>query len=152
MVQKFKKSIIKLHQHLDQMSCLNLLFLRIVVGFVFLEAGLGKLKNLQQVTEYFQSIGIPYAHLQAPFVASVEFFGGAAILLGFLTRFVSIPLAFTMVVALVTAKKADINSVSDLFGMSEFLYIGFFTTLLMNGAGFFSVDSYLKRKVFKIMN
>ena len=58
---------------------------------------------------------------------------------------VSIPLAMTMVVALVTAKRSDIASPSDLYGAVEFLYLLGFGFLAAFGAGFLSLDEILVR-------
>ena len=58
------------------------LFARIVVGWVFLWSGWGKLNNLPAITENFVSWGIPFPHILTPFVSGVEFFGGLFLLLG----------------------------------------------------------------------
>ena len=52
------------------------------MGWVFLWSGWGKLNDLPTVTENFVGWGIPAAHLLAPFVSGVEFFGGLFLLLG----------------------------------------------------------------------
>ena len=52
------------------------LLVRLSVGVVFAQSGWGKLHDLQRVIDYFTSLGIPYANLQAPFVAGLEFTGG----------------------------------------------------------------------------
>src|ERR1700722_13116014 len=62
------------------------LFARIVVGWVFLWSGWGKLNNLPAMIENFASWHIPAPHILTPFVSGVEFFGGIFLLLGLLTR------------------------------------------------------------------
>ena len=57
------------------------LFARVVVGWVFLWSGLGKLQNLQLVTDNFVGWGIPFPQILTPFVSGVEFFGGLFLLL-----------------------------------------------------------------------
>jgi putative oxidoreductase len=116
---------------------------RLVVGWVFIISGWGKLHHLEKVVEYFQSLGIPAAGLQAPFVACVEFIGGLALVAGLGTRLASLMLSGTMVVALITAKKDEITGLTDLFGLAEFLYLVFFFWLIVEGAGRFSVDAKL---------
>jgi putative oxidoreductase len=98
------------------------------------------------VIDYFGSLGIPAPRLQAPFVAGVELVGGFLILSGLLTRVVSLPLAATMIVALVAAKSGDISSVSDLFGTVEFLYLLVLGFLAAFGAGPLSLDGILVRR------
>lgn len=119
---------------------------RIALGCVFVQSGWGKLHSLPQVVEYFGSLGIPAPHLQAPFVAGVELVGGLAILGGLFTRFVSVPLATTMVVALLTARRGDIGSAGDLFGTVELLYLLGFGFLAAFGAGALSLDELLVRR------
>jgi putative oxidoreductase len=119
---------------------------RLALGWVFMQSGWGKLHNLENVVGYFDSLGIPAPHLQAPFVAGVEFVGGLLILGGLFTRFVSVPLAITMVVALLTAKREDIATAGDLYGAVEFLYLLGFGYLAAFGAGLLSLDEILVRR------
>lgn len=81
-----------------------------------------------------------------PFVAGVEFVGGLLILGGLFTRFVSVPLAITMVGALLTAKREGIATAGDLYGAVEFLYLLGIGTLAAFGAGFLSLDETLVRR------
>ncbi len=122
---------------------------RLCLGFIFVQSGWGKLHNLPNVVEYFASLGIPAPHLQAPFVAGVEFAGGVLLLGGLLTRVISVPLAVTMVVALLTAKRGDIHGPSDLFGTTEFLYLLTLGYLAGFGAGPLSLDALLVRTLDK---
>ncbi len=119
---------------------------RLALGWVFVQSGWGKLHNLANVIDYFGSLGIPAPHLQAPFVAGVELVGGLLILGGLFTRFVSVPLAITMVVALLTAKREDIATAGDLYGAVEFLYLLGFGYLAAFGAGLLSLDEILVRR------
>ncbi len=116
---------------------------RLSIGWVFVLSGWGKLHNLPKVIEYFGSLGIPAPHIQAPFVAGIEFAGGLLVLAGLFTRVVSVPLAMTMVVALLTAKRGEISSASDLFGTVEFLYLLVLGFLAAFGAGALSLDGIL---------
>lgn len=96
---------------------------RLTIGWVFIESGWGKLHNLAQVTDYFESLNIPLAHIQAPFVSALELVAGLMVFLGIFTRLASLPLIGIMTVALLTAKREDISDFSSLLGISEFLYI-----------------------------
>lgn len=119
---------------------------RLGIGWIFVQSGWGKLHNLPKVIEYFTSLGIPAPQLQAPFVAGVEFVGGLLVLAGLFTRVGSVPLAATMVVALLTAKRADIASAADLFGTAEFLYLLGLGYLAAFGAGPISLDGLLVQR------
>jgi len=116
---------------------------RVTIGWVFIESGWGKLHQLDKVTEYFQSLGIPAAAIQAPFAAGSELVFGATVLLGLFTRLSSIPLMIIMAVAILTAKRDDLTGVSELFGFIEYLYVVLLLWLLVRGGGFLSMDRLL---------
>lgn len=81
---------------------LGLTLLRVIVGTVFLAHGYQKffIWGIGGVTAGFAQLGIPVPHLAAYLAASAEFFGGLALLLGLFTRFAAIPVAITMMVAI----------------------------------------------------
>jgi len=134
------------HQITDRLTWLPGLVTRLSVGVMFVGTGWGKLHNLQKVIGFFTELGIPAPALQAPFVASVEFFGGCCLVLGLLTRFAAVPLAATMVVALITAKKGDIGGFDDLVGLSEYLYLLLLVWLAIFGAGWLSLDRVIAQR------
>ena len=117
---------------------------RIVVGWVFLWSGWGKLNNLPAVTDNFVGWGIPAPHLLAPFVSGVEFFGGLCLLLGLLTRISAGALGITMIVAIRSAKWADVDSLETLLGFDETEYLALFLWLAIAGPGAVSLDHYLE--------
>lgn len=118
------------------------LVLRLVVGYVFLTAGWGKLNNLEQTTGFFTQLGIPMAGIMTPFVAGVEFLGGLCLLLGLMSRTVAVPLSITMIVALLTAHKNDIQSISGLLHEVAFLYLVILIGIMGLGSGMLSLDHY----------
>ncbi len=120
------------------------LFARITVGWVFLLSGWGKLHALPQVTENFVGWGIPAPHLLAAFVSGVEFFGGLFLLIGLLTRISAGALGITMIVAIRSAKWADVDSLETLLGFDETEYLALFLWLAIAGAGAVSVDHWLE--------
>lgn len=119
---------------------------RFVIGFVFIESGWGKFHDLPKVVSFFESLGIPFANLQAPFVSAVELIAGLFILIGLKARLSSLPLMIIMLMALVTAKREDITDVSSLLGLSEFLYFVILAWIATNGAQLLSVDSWLSKR------
>lgn len=134
---------------LDLIYPLAPLLARLAIGWVFLWAGYGKLGNLGQVTGYFESLGIPFASVQAPFVGIIELLGGLSLILGAGTRIFSFLLANTMIVALLTAHIEDIKAFSDIFKIYEFVYILVFLFLIFKGAGRISIDSLIIKKCNK---
>jgi putative oxidoreductase len=129
----------------SKFSWLPGLLSRIAVGLVFIQSGWGKLHHLDKVIQFFSSLGIPAPQLQAPFVAGVELVGGSLVLLGLFTRVAAVPLIGTMVVAILTAKRADIHELGDLFFMPEYLFILLLLWLIIKGAGAVSVDKVLTK-------
>jgi putative oxidoreductase len=81
---------------------LGLTLLRAIVGVVFLVHGYQKffIWGIGGVTGAFTQMGISAPHVSAYLVASAEFFGGLALLLGLFTRLAVIPVAITMIVAI----------------------------------------------------
>ncbi len=127
-------------------SWLAPLVARVVVGWVFVLTGWGKLHNLPLVIENFRdSWGIPFPDVLAPFVAGVEFFGGLFLLLGFLTRISAGALAVVMLVAIKSAQWESVNTFDDLLGLEETLYFAIFFWLAIAGPGALSVDYILQR-------
>lgn len=119
---------------------------RVVIGFVFIPAGWGKLQNLSRTIEYFQSIGIPLASVQAPLAAFTEVVFGIFVLLGFYTRTSTLPLLGIMGVALITAHRDDITSVMSLTELSPALYAVILICILALGSGSIALDQIFFRR------
>lgn len=126
-------------------SAIPELISRIVIGLVFIESGWGKFHDLGKVISYFESLGIPWANLQAPFVAGVELLAGLFILLGLFTRLSSMPLIGIMLVAIKTAKWEEVTDFSSLLGLSEFLYIVILLWLMTQGSKYLAMDTLICR-------
>jgi putative oxidoreductase len=125
---------------LDRFSWVGPLAVRLTLGSVFLGTGWGKLHNLGQVTSFFTELGIPFPSVQAPMVSGIELFGGALILVGLFTRFAALPLMATMVVAILTAKRPEIDGIRSLLAFDESVYFAGFLWLAVAGAGKASLD------------
>lgn len=122
------------------------LLARLTVGYVFMLTGWGKLQHLDRVTEYFTSLGIPAPHILTPFVSGLECFGGLFLMLGIFTRICAGGLAVTMIVAIMTAKWAEVDSLHTLLGFEESLYLVIFTWLAITGAGKISFDNAIENR------
>ena len=132
--------------YIEKFDWLPGLLARISIGFIFVQSGWGKLHHLDKVIAFFNSLGIPAAQIQAPFVASVELVCGSLVLVGLLARVASFPLIGTMVVAILTAKRGDIHEIGDLLFMSEYLFIVLLLWLIAKGAGVVSLDHLWERR------
>jgi len=144
-----KNTLARLRATGDKLSFIGPTLARLTVGLVFVGTGWGKLHSLPDVTEYFASLHIPAPGFNATLAASTEFFGGWLVLLGLGTRLASLPLAFTMVVAIITAKRGDISGFTSLVGFEEWSYLVLFIWLAVAGAGPLSLDklvSWLRKR------
>lgn len=82
------------------------LLLRLYLAPVFWTAANNKLNpfnmesSLQPVVDWFEhGLGLPFPKLMASLAWATEYFGAILLLLGLATRWISIPLMFTMIVA-----------------------------------------------------
>jgi putative oxidoreductase len=121
-----------------------LLFLRIAIGIFMLTHGTGKLIALLGggPIQFADPIGIgPAASLALAVFA--EFVCSLFLIFGVATRFAVIPLIITMLVA------GFIIHAKDLFHIKEmaFLYLSTFITIAIAGAGKFSVDNLIYKKI-----
>ncbi len=122
------------------LAWLGPLAVRLTVGVVFMGTGWTKLQNLPAITKNFTALGIPAPEILTPFVSGVEFVGGILLLLGLLTRFAAVPLMIVMVVAILSAKAADIDSLETFLGFEEVSYFVMFAWLAIAGPGPVSLD------------
>jgi putative oxidoreductase len=134
-------------EKLNAVSWLGPALLRLTLGVVFMGTGWGKLHSLDKVTDFFTELHLPAPHFQAVLVASTEFFGGLCILIGLVTRLAAIPLAITMIVAILTAKRDDIDGLQTLLGFEEWSYLVMYLSLIVLGPGKLSVDHLLARRL-----
>jgi putative oxidoreductase len=125
------------------------LLARVVVGYVFMLTGWGKLNNLPQMIENFRGWGIPYPEIMTPIASGIECYGGAVLILGLFTRVAGGALAVVMGVAVISAKWADIDSAETLLGFEEAAYFVIFTWLAIAGAGKVALDSIVERKLLR---
>jgi putative oxidoreductase len=121
------------------------LVMRLVVGYVFMLTGWGKLNNLPQMIQNFTEWGIPFPKLLTPFVSGVEFFGGIMLMLGLFTRIPAAMLAVVMLVAIKSAKWENVDSLETLLGFEEMTYFAAFLWLAIAGPGAISLDRLLLR-------
>ncbi len=120
---------------------------RIVIGWVFIGSGWGKLQNLERVTGFFGSVGIPAPEFMAPFVATVELVAGILLLVGLGARLASIPLIITMIVALCAVVGPRLEGgIRALFATQEFLFILLLLWVMIAGPGKAALDTFVARR------
>ena len=130
---------------LNELSWLGPTLARLAVGVTFIATGWGKLHDLAKVTDFFRELHIPAPGFNAALVANVEFFGGILLLIGLATRLAALPLAFSMVIAIITAKLPNAEGAIEVFGFEEVMYFVLFVWLAVNGPGPLSLDHLICR-------
>ncbi len=126
-----------------------LLAMRLWWGWQFFQTGKGKLLDLDNKTEFFASLHLPFPKFNVILAGSTECFGGLLLLIGLFARPVCVPLIFTMVVAYLTA---DIDAVKGIFqepdkftDAAPFLFMLTAMIVFAFGPGRVSVDQLIGR-------
>jgi len=92
-------------QILNTDSDKKIIFLRLIVGLIFISEGIQKYLYLEVVgPAFFNEIGFKNAFFWAYFTGAFEILCGILILFGLLTRLASIPLLIIMIAAFITTK------------------------------------------------
>jgi len=123
------------------------LLTRLVIGSAFHFTGDGKLHNLDRTTQFFSSLGIPFPHFNAIFIASLEFVGGLCLVFGLATRIFAALLSCSMIVALITSDGQEWlqKFPADITDVTSFTYLLFLIWLVLYGPGPVSIDKLLSK-------
>ena len=132
------------------MSDILLLMGRILLGWIFVRSGYGKLFDIGAYSATFAARGLPayLAYVSVP----LEFFGGLTIMLGIATRYLVIAMIGFMLVATFSSHAywqfTDVNvrRVQDTNFYKNIAMIGGFCFLFVSGSGRISVDAWLRRR------
>ncbi len=128
-----------------------LLLIRIIWGHQFVYTGYGKLLNLDKVTIFFETLGVPHPEFHAILIGYVEMIFGLCFLVGFASRLVTIPLILTMISAIgfahshVFSNFHFIEDPSVLVREAPFPFLIATLTVFIFGPGRISVDAWIKR-------
>jgi putative oxidoreductase len=124
-----------------------LLLVRLYWGWQFMQTGWGKVSNIDKVTSFFTTLGIPAPALNAHFIAGLELSGGALLVLGLGSRLVGLLLSVNMLTAYITADREALFSViSDpdkFYAASPYTFLIASLIVLIFGAGKLSVDAWI---------
>jgi putative oxidoreductase len=135
----------------DNLQSVILLALRLYLGWQLMLIGKGKLMNIDRTAGYFATL--PYIHyapkLNVVLAGGAECFGGLLLLIGLFSRCAGLVVAFTMVVALVTAEPEALHAIfsnSDKFLKSDplpYLVLGLLVWAF--GPGKVSIDGMMSK-------
>lgn len=133
------------------------LFLRLIIGYGYMAHGWAKLsRGPAGFEKLLVQTGVPFPHITSWIAPLVELFGGMAIFVGAFVGITAIPLIFVMLVAMLTVqinygfssvKTIGLTPEGPLFGPPGYeinlLYIAGLISLILTGAGIFSIDSWI---------
>jgi putative oxidoreductase len=126
------------------------LALRILFGYAIFRAGYSKLMNPDMFAARFEQLGIPAATLNVYIAGFCEAAGGLLLMAGLATRMAASVLVVVMVVATVTAHRAEM---AELFSnpfvvatAAPIPFLAMFLVFAIVGPGRLSVDQKLSRK------
>lgn len=120
-----------------------ILVIRLFVGISMLTHGLPKLEKLiaNDKIEFMNFLGLGSA-ISLVLVVFAEFLCSVFIILGFLTRFATIPLMVTMLIAFFVVHGSDPYASKEL----SLVYFFFYLTIFVFGSGRFSLDWLFSKK------
>ena len=126
-----------------------LLFVRLYWGWQLAQSGWGKLHNIDKVTEFFTSLGLPAPGLTAHFIASLEFVGGILLILGLASRLNALVLTINMIMAYITADHDALLSIfkdpDKFYAAAPYTFLVASLLILIFGPGLFSLDAVIAR-------
>lgn len=116
------------------------LIARILMAYIFIVAGWGKITAYSATVGYMESMGVPGAML--PLTILVEFGGGLALLFGFQARFAAFGLG---VFSLITAFLFHGGEADAINFMKNVAMAGGLFFLMLHGAGKLSLDHLIEK-------
>jgi uncharacterized membrane protein YphA (DoxX/SURF4 family) len=128
------------------------LFIRVLVGFVFVSEGIQKFLFADTLgVGRFIKIGIPAPELMAPFVGVVEIVCGVLITIGLVTRLAALPLVIDMLVA-ISSTKIPILQKNGFWAMAheartDVSMLLCCVFLILVGSGELSLDANLRSRI-----
>lgn len=113
--------------------------LRLILGILFVIHGYPKLKSPERTATHFLKLKIPMPKLSAITIAIIEFFGGIALIIGFLTRIIAALLVINTIIIAYKKKTKSKETFIEKYGF-ELILIAVLITLVLLGAGNLSID------------
>jgi putative oxidoreductase len=123
----------------SKMEKFSQLSARVLLGHIFLLAGLSKISAYEGTQGYMEAMGVPGSLLAL--VILLEIGGGLAIIVGWQTRWTSYALAAFSVASAVIFHSDFGDQTQMVMFMKNFAIAGGFLLLSVHGAGAYSLDS-----------
>src|SRR5271166_3124270 len=136
-------SVLSLLQHPFLLAC------RLYWGGQFVLTGFGKLTHLAVIAERFAGWHVPAPYPSAIAAGTAELVCGSLLVLGVASRFATVPLIVTMIVAYLTAHADEVTDLDTFVTAPPFLFMLTCVIVLLFGPGVFSIDYLVRRLVSK---
>ena len=134
--------------------------IRLIVGYGFMEHGFAKLaRGPDNFANILHALGMPAPTLLAWATVLVELLGGLAVFVGAFIPLASVPMAFVLLVAIVTVhlpygfssiKLQSVTAAGAHFGQpgyeTDLLYLVGLAALVLGGSGPYALDQLLIRR------
>lgn len=124
----------------NQLNVAISIIARVLVAYIFIVAGYGKISGYAATAGYMEAMGVPAALL--PLTIFVELGGGLAILFGFQTRLAALGLA---VFSLITAFLFHGGAEDAINFMKNLSIAGGLFFVMLQGAGKLSIDHLIEK-------
>lgn len=127
-----------------------LLAVRLYWGWQFMQTGWGKLGDVNKVTSFFTSLGIPAPALNADFISALEFGGGILLAIGLGSRLIAFLLASDMIVAFVIADRealfAMFSDPDKLYTAAPYTFLIASLIIFIFGPGKLALDTLIAKR------
>ncbi len=123
-----------------------LLFIRLILAYGFYNPAISKLKDVNGIGQWFESMNYPLPYLNAYLATGTELAGVVLLALGLGTRLISIPLMIVMIVAITGLHWENGFNASDNGFEIPLYYLLMLLTLVVYGAGKFSIDKLIRKR------
>jgi putative oxidoreductase len=131
--------------NLENLKPYSTIFIRAAFGFHLIQYTYEDVFGLtagSNNSEWLAGMGIPFPYLMSWIYILAEFIGGISIIIGYKTRWFSIPLIINFIVAILLVHFGKLYKES--FEAIQMLAVSFF--FLFNGSGKLSIDNYLEAR------
>ena len=142
-----KKQYFNTLEKLSTLKDIPLITIRLVLAFGFFTPAMAKIEDVNAIASWFESINIPAPTLNAYLASYAECLGVFLLTLGLATRFITIPLIITMIVAIKTIHFGNGFNASDNGFEIPLYYLIMLLTLFIYGPGRISFDYFIGKKL-----
>ncbi|MBC9930073.1 DoxX family protein [Chitinophaga qingshengii] len=132
-------------RRLSALKDIPLLLLRLVLAYGYFEPARLKWQDIHGIGDWFAQLHIPVPYVSAYVVAITESAGVILLTLGLWVRYITLPLMFSMVVAIITVHWANGFEAGNNGFEIPLYYILMLFTLLVYGSGKAGLDALLER-------